>query len=75
MMKKTFLLGVGAQKSGTTWLYKYLSDNSNVSFGPLKEYHIWDGIYIKECANFLAKKEDKFRYALQNMGGAYEHFF
>lgn len=71
-MNKTFLLGVGAQKSGATCLHKYSSDNQNVSFGPLKESHIRNGIYVKECANFLAKKEDKFRYALQNIGGAYE---
>jgi hypothetical protein len=74
-MKKYFVLGVGAQKSGTTWLYRYLSNNENVNFGALKEYHIWDALHIKECKNFVAYKEDKLRYYLQNNNGAYEEYF
>lgn len=40
-----FVLGVGAQKSGTTWLYSQLSKDS--SFAPLdrKELHYWDQKY------------------------------
>ena len=29
-MKKTFILGLGAQKCGTTWLYAYLEQNKNM---------------------------------------------
>ncbi|MCG6904208.1 MAG: sulfotransferase [Rhodobacter sp.] len=39
---KTFVLGVGAQKSGTTWLRDYLAKQPNADFGALQEYHIWD---------------------------------
>ncbi|MEO1198477.1 MAG: sulfotransferase domain-containing protein [Pseudomonadota bacterium] len=45
-MGKTFLLGVGAQKAGTTWMHQYLSNHKNVDMGFAKEYHIFDGLYI-----------------------------
>ena len=72
---KTFLLCVGAQKAGTTWLYEYLAQNSHVNFGRLKEYHIWDAIYLNECSNFAAEKDDYLRYSLQRLSGAYEKYF
>jgi hypothetical protein len=74
-MKKCFVLGVGAQKSGTTWLHKYLSSNTNVNFGTYKEYHIWDALFIKECNGFAAREKNSFRYRLQNEYGAYEKYF
>ena len=74
-MKKIFVLGVGAQKSGTTWLYKYLSSNVNVNFGAHKEYNIFDYLYIKNCKGFVASKDDKLRHRLQNEKGAYEEYF
>jgi len=43
--KPTFILGVGAQKSGTTWLYEYLKHSKNVDMGTHKEYHIWSARY------------------------------
>ncbi len=46
MPEKTFLLGVGAQKSGTSWLRAYLNHNANVDMGQLKEYHVWDSVYL-----------------------------
>lgn len=73
--EKTFLLGIGAQKSGTTWLYRYLSKNQNVNFGEHKEYHIWDAIYIEQCRGFIAKENDSLRYELQTNPGAYEKYF
>ncbi len=39
---KTFLLGVGAQKAGTTWLHRYLADSQQVVRGYRKEYHVFD---------------------------------
>jgi hypothetical protein len=39
---KTFILGLGAQKCGTTWLHSYLSENANFEGGLAKEYHVWD---------------------------------
>ena len=42
--RPVFLLGVGAQKAGTTWLYQYLKSCANSNMGQLKEYHVWDGL-------------------------------
>lgn len=74
-MKKCFVLGVGAQKCGTSWLHGYLSNNINANFGALKEYHIWDALYVQECHNFVAHKDDGLRFRLQNEKGAYEKYF
>jgi len=74
-MKKCFLLGVGAQKCGTTWLHQYLSANDNVNFGARKEYHIWDALFIKDCRKFIARPQDSLRHALQTINGAYERYF
>jgi len=43
-----FLLGLGCQKGGTSWLYHYLSCHPNVDMGMLKEYHVLDLLYIPE---------------------------
>jgi len=43
-MTKTFILGVGAQKGGTTWLHRQLNNNKNIDLGFRKEYHIFDAI-------------------------------
>lgn len=42
--EKTFLLGLGAQKAGTSWLHAYLSAAPNADMGLTKEYHVWDAI-------------------------------
>ncbi|MCE2680765.1 MAG: 3'(2'),5'-bisphosphate nucleotidase CysQ [Burkholderiales bacterium] len=52
--KKIFLLGVGAQKAGTTWLYEYLDNHPNTDLGFEKEYHIFDALFIPECSDFLS---------------------
>ncbi len=44
--KKTFVLGVGAQKSGTTWLSAYLQKSESYQHGFRKEYHVWDVLRI-----------------------------
>lgn len=39
---KSFLLGVGAQKAGTSWLHSILSSSMQADFGFTKEYHIFN---------------------------------
>ncbi|WP_299329282.1 sulfotransferase [Parasphingopyxis sp.] len=39
---KKFILGMGAQKAGTTWVHDYLNDHDNSEFGFAKEYHFFD---------------------------------
>lgn len=53
-MKKIFVLGVGCQKGGTTWLHNYLSRHPAASMGFRKEYHVFDALHIPECRHFLA---------------------
>ena len=43
-MGKTFLLGLGCQKGGSTWLYNYLKAHPNVNMGFTKEYHFFDAL-------------------------------
>jgi hypothetical protein len=35
-------LGIGAQKSGTTWLFEMLRQHPEVAFPAGKEVHFWD---------------------------------
>jgi hypothetical protein len=42
----TFLLGVGAQKAGTTWLYSYLRRSRQFVHGYRKEYHVFDSLDV-----------------------------
>lgn len=46
MSDKTFILGVGAQKAGTSWLHAYLGRFDHVDTGLCKEYHVWDRLYL-----------------------------
>ncbi|MDM7959729.1 MAG: hypothetical protein QUV04_08245 [Synechococcus sp. WH 8007] len=41
---KTFLLGVGAQKAGTSFLYSSLMSSQYFHPGFCKEYHVFDGL-------------------------------
>jgi Sulfotransferase domain len=43
---RTFILGVGAQKAGTTWLFRYLSQSENYIKGLVKEYHLFDTLHL-----------------------------
>jgi hypothetical protein len=86
-----FILGCGAQKSGTTWLWEYLASKSNFNLGAMKEYHIWDALTLKDCERFLISsrkktftlyglmhefsEKKKIRYKLQRHEGAYEAYF
>ena len=41
-----FLLGLGAQKAGTSWLHAQLNQRRDADFGFLKEYHIHDAFTL-----------------------------
>lgn len=83
MNERTFVLGVGAQKAGTTWLHSYVSASVNANMGILKEYHIWDAVYSKMCKgrretalSLLRVNQKKYiRYRMQNAPGFYEDYF
>ncbi|SNR70659.1 hypothetical protein [Puniceibacterium sediminis] len=44
--EKTFILGLGASKSGTTWIQTYLHRSEGVDMGRLGEYQIWDALHL-----------------------------
>jgi len=56
--QKTFALGVGAQKCGTSWVHDYLASVGTSNFGFAKEYHIFDALHIEACKCFgdIAKR-------------------
>ena len=54
--RRTFLLGVGAQKAGTSWLHQQLQNRQEVDFGFLKEYHIHDAMHISRFECFRTRR-------------------
>jgi hypothetical protein len=47
-MPKTFILGVGAQRCGTTWLHRHLQGHPRVDLGFRKEYHVFDALHLDD---------------------------
>jgi len=45
MTQKTFVLGIGAPKSGTTWLYRYIDGLAVSNMGCRKEYRVLPGMF------------------------------
>lgn len=43
MSEKTFFLGLGGQKCGSSWIQAYLNRQQGADFGRLGEYQIWEG--------------------------------
>lgn len=46
---KKFLVGIGASKCGTSWLYRYLQSLPEVTVSPLKEVHFFDRKHSKHA--------------------------
>jgi hypothetical protein len=44
--KPTFVLCVGAQKAGTSWLFEQMKKSPTVNMGFKKEYHVWDYVHL-----------------------------
>lgn len=73
---RTFLLGLGAQKSGTAWMHRYLQSSPQCDPGFRKEYHVWDALDLPsgrgvreriekqggDRARFLAEPDHYFEY-------------
>lgn len=65
---KTFLLGVGCQKGGTTWLHDHLRGSSQVDLGMAKEYHVFDALDLDFAAPYAKKARARARRALNGKG-------
>ena len=56
-MQNTFILGVGAQRTGSTWLHSQLRKNPQIHTGLVKEHHIFDVIFTP----YFSKYEQSLR--------------
>ena len=57
-----FLLGVGAQKAGTSWLHDQLHGRKDTNFGFLKEYHFLDALTLDSFSGFRPKHAPPWRW-------------
>ncbi len=64
-----FILGVGAQKCGTTWLAKYLLSHPQAFFSPYKELHVFDAMFAPDLSGFSPERrfEDLLRIPLNKI--------
>ncbi|WP_052254330.1 sulfotransferase family protein [Leisingera sp. ANG-S5] len=77
---KQFILGIGGQKCGTTWLYDYIIADSRFKRGAIKpkELHVWDH---KEIPEFFPRRRrlsqvlNLSRYHLWRMERSDEYYF
>jgi hypothetical protein len=84
---RRFILGLGHQKCGTTWLYEYLKKSSKFDGGKAKEYHIWDAldtpilkrhkatISLKNKIGFGRSSINYLRHRMQNDPEIYFDYF
>lgn len=59
--EKVFILGVGCQKGGTTWLHGQLDKHPNVNMGFTKEYHVFDALHVEDMKYFARQKMNKLQ--------------
>lgn len=50
--KKQFVLGVGAQRTGSTWLRAELQQCDQISLGFCKEYHFFDALFLPQMRSY-----------------------
>jgi hypothetical protein len=72
-MTKTFLLGVGGHKCGTTWLHDYLSKSPQTKMGIFKEYHIFDALTLSDGNSFYRRRIEEAQEALRAPGFRFEN--
>ena len=80
--RKTFILCLGHQRCGTTWLYEHLAQSEHFAGGGLKEYHIWDALDsepLQEHKLVLTPEDIKdlnyLRYQMQQDENFYFDYF
>lgn len=52
---RIFVVGVGAQKAGTTWLYDFLGRHAQVAISPIKELHYFDVVHRPDLCGFWSE--------------------
>ncbi|WP_112321223.1 sulfotransferase [Oceanibium sediminis] len=63
---KTFLLGIGAQKAGTSWLDRYVRAHPDVAMTHMKEVHFFDARFRPRLfGNFHTRAVKRLREAVE----------
>ncbi len=61
-MEQRYVIGIGAQKAGTTWLGDYFSRHPEVLMSPIKELHFFDVKYRPDlCRGFDGRFLNAFK--------------
>lgn len=63
--KKQFILGLGAQRTGSTWLRSQLQTCAEINLGFCKEYHFLDVLFVPQMKSFHSDRgpaDHGFRY-------------
>lgn len=63
MGDRVICFGIGATKSGTSWLHAYLKSHPQTHFRAVKELHFWDDPKVLDRANFAAKLQKRINRA------------
>ncbi|MEX2500292.1 MAG: sulfotransferase [Wenzhouxiangellaceae bacterium] len=61
---------IGAQRSGTSWLYHLLREHPDVWLTPHKELHYFDCLHLAEdhAAFFRKRRIDRLKFAIKQIG-------
>ena len=64
MPKRIFLLGIGCQKGGTTWVHDHLNRHPQCALGIAKEYHSFDVVASQQQRHLLTRSMKRLRINL-----------
>lgn len=54
-MTQTFFVGIGAHRSGTSWLYHFLNGNPDCRLSSMKEMHYFDSMHRQDISGILSR--------------------
>lgn len=77
MNSKIFILGLGAQKSGTTWLHQQLTHSPDTNMGELKEYKALrnqETTIIKQIKSWRKDNKKLFKALGKNTNPSFSEF-
>jgi len=75
-LNKTFLLGIGEAKCGTTWLHEYCKKAPNYVSPNVKEWNIWTEYFsYGKAATSYNDETKKIRHSMLNTPEFYEEYF
>lgn len=71
---KTFLIGVGAMRCATSWVYSYLGELREVAVSPLKELHFFSKKFaVNALGDMDAVALKRLRHHMEQAGDAVEN--